>query len=1092
MARLHRLQTVIVGLIASLSLTSLVAAQAGAPAVSTFQHDPDVYVDVSQYGQARHIVADNFGRFIMAYVDTGPALTLSYSNDRAASWIDVPLGVGTSPNRPALAYDPVNDRLHMVYQVNGAVGASGLTYRRYTILRDGSGNITGFASDGALELDPFNTRRPTLLWTPDGGPNGGIVVAWSRTNDSGSRQEIRASMRQLSNSAADFSAANWQAPDGSPDTSPITLPNVPFNLLEGIDSAGVGDSAIACVVQRGGAGPNGRDLYVVYSMFGGGLDEWRWRKADWNGAAGNWSGSADWLPANTVVAGSFGVGSGSKQLSLSCLYDDVNDQIWFSAARGAGGQDIVSLYGIAPGDTTMAAGDVDSVSAPASRQRMTAIGFDPTIAGGEVWVIYISGNASTADGFVRYRTYRPGLGFSGAGDVYAVASNNYPNLLERRDGDLLLGMFRTNTTPYTLRRATIQFPASGTPTPTSPPVTPTASPTATTTSTATATDTPSPTPSPTATLPPGAFSATHSSVADFTGCGPNTNISIASTAGGELRLAAVLEDYFDNPAIDYTRWITGQLYDYGGAFPPTVTNGILAINGSYIRSVAPMTQPTRVFEARIQLRVPPANTAWGDVGFGRQNAPGLPDPVGHNRLFITNDANQIFANARNDENPVNNQLLAGVDPAEWHIYRIEWGQNATSYYVDGVYRATDNQPSTYQPFVWLYTLNPGGTVQVDWARIDFYPNTTGQFQSCTIDAGQTTTWNTLTWSGSVPAAAGASFQTRTSPDAINWSPWSAPFSASGSSITSPAERYLQYRITFTTGDSIVSPQVDQVTVTGLGGGNPTPTATDTPSPTATATNTPTATNSLTATNTPTATATNSLTATSSPTATSTQTATRTSSPTATSTPSPTASATNTPTRTPTSSPTATSTPTATAPVLTCVDLTPAADTYLSGDKEKNNYGNNATLRTDSEEKKPLRALLQFNVSTIPSSIQSATLFMNLYASSGSTTDRVNAHRVTAQWAESQATWNNRLTGIRWANPGGDVSAVVESYFVVSPLGWKTLNLTTLAESWRLGTVQNYGVLLESPNISGNNEKTYGSSEASNVSLRPYLRVCYYR
>jgi hypothetical protein len=118
--------------------------------------------------------------------------------------------------------------------------------------------------------------------------------------------------------------------------------------------------------------------------------------------------------------------------------------------------------------------------------------------------------------------------------------------------------------------------------------------------------------------------------------------------------------------------------------------------------------------------------------------------------------------------------------------------------------------------------------------------------------------------------------------------------------------------------------------------------------------------------------------------------------------------------------------------------------------------------------------------------------MNLYASSGSTTDRVNAHRVTAQWAESQATWNNRLTGIRWANPGGDVSAVVESYFVVSPLGWKTLNLTTLAESWRLGTVQNYGVLLESPNISGNNEKTYGSSEASNVSLRPYLRVCYYR
>ena len=35
---------------------------------------------------------------------------------------------------------------------------------------------------------------------------------------------------------------------------------------------------------------------------------------------------------NTVVAGNFGAGAGSKHLTLSCLYDEANDQIWFSGA----------------------------------------------------------------------------------------------------------------------------------------------------------------------------------------------------------------------------------------------------------------------------------------------------------------------------------------------------------------------------------------------------------------------------------------------------------------------------------------------------------------------------------------------------------------------------------------------------------------------------------------------------------------------------------------------------------------------------------------------------------------------------------------
>lgn len=313
---------------------------------------------------------------------------------------------------------------------------------------------------------------------------------------------------------------------------------------------------------------------------------------------------------------------------------------------------------------------------------------------------------------------------------------------------------------------------------------------------------------------------THTTLSDFSGCSQLTNTRVSNTNGGEVRLAAVLEDYFDSPNIDFTRWVTGQTFIFGSV-PPTVTNGILSLNASFISSTISITQPTRVFESRTRFRVPPPNTGYGDIGFGRQPSPGCTPgggcPPGDNRLFITNDANLVRANARNGQDPVTNVDLPGVDPALWHVYRIEYGQTATHYYVDGTFAVSITLPSTYAPYVWLYTLNPGSTVEVDWARIDYYPHSTGQFHSCTIDAGQTTTWGSLTWSSTVPAGTSVSFETRSSANGTNWSSWSAPITTGGTLITSPANRYLQYRITFITSDPIVSPEVDRVTVYFNGG-----------------------------------------------------------------------------------------------------------------------------------------------------------------------------------------------------------------------------------------------------------------------------------
>jgi hypothetical protein len=362
-----------------------------------------------------------------------------------------------------------------------------------------------------------------------------------------------------------------------------------------------------------------------------------------------------------------------------------------------------------------------------------------------------------------------------------------------------------------------------------------------------------------------------------------------------------------------------------------VAGGSLWANGSYVRSIATITASTRVFEARARLRVPAMDTDFGDIGFGRGQYPGCYDgtcPPGANRLFITDNLNMVIANARNGSASVQNVELPEVDPAAWHLYRIEWEPTRTLYYVDGGAVVTNALASTFAPYVWLYTLNPGSTIEVDWSRVDHYPVAAGTFQSCGLDAGQSVDWTELDWDAGLPAGTQVQFRTRTSPDGVAWSAWSNLLVLSGSAIASPAGRYLQYLAEFSTGDELRSPALRSVAVRygGEPGASPTPTPTVTATPTATpsATSTPTASRTLTptasatpsptATNTPTRTATPSLTPSRTPTVTATPSPTATNTPTRTATPTATATntATNTPTQTATATATATNTPTRTA------------------------------------------------------------------------------------------------------------------------------------------------------------------------------------
>lgn len=97
------------------------------------------------------------------------------------------------------------------------------------------------------------------------------------------------------------------------------------------------------------------------------------------------------------------------------------------------------------------------------------------------------------------------------------------------------------------------------------------------------------------------------------------------------------------------------------------------------------------------------------------------------------------------------------------------------------------------------------------------PYTSGTYLSPVIDAGSSVTWRVASWLEDVTSARGdLTIATRTGNTATPDGSWTA-FSSEltnemGSSITSSAGRYLQYRITFTSTNDRVTPTLDRITI----------------------------------------------------------------------------------------------------------------------------------------------------------------------------------------------------------------------------------------------------------------------------------------
>lgn len=106
--------------------------------------------------------------------------------------------------------------------------------------------------------------------------------------------------------------------------------------------------------------------------------------------------------------------------------------------------------------------------------------------------------------------------------------------------------------------------------------------------------------------------------------------------------------------------------------------------------------------------------------------------------------------------------------------------------------------------------------------------------------------------------------------------------------------------------------------------------------------------------------------------------------------------------------------------------------------------------------------------------------MNVHVGWNNQSATVNVHRVKFPWNEATAAWNN------FGGTAAFDAASVASFNGIGN-GYKTIELTGLAQDWHSGAVANNGVLLEEVPVYSHQ---YYASEGATIEKRPSLWVCW--
>jgi hypothetical protein len=290
---------------------------------------------------------------------------------------------------------------------------------------------------------------------------------------------------------------------------------------------------------------------------------------------------------------------------------------------------------------------------------------------------------------------------------------------------------------------------------------------------------------------------TQTSATDF-GVGTPSGTVITDTSGGELTLAT-FGDEFNSASVDggwsVTPWTsTGTV---------TTASGAAKILGAQLKSAQVLTGTA--VSGRISFAAAPYQT------FGL--ATDLTDVAGNSWAAFSTVGTTGTLYARVNSNGSMRTVSLGARPTGFHTYSVRPTTSGFEFSIDAVLKATVPSAIPASAVLRAVVSDANGSanapLQADWVRATASVST-GTFVSSVFDAGRTATWGGATWTANVPAGTSIRVETSSGNSATPDATWSAWAAVAGGSVSSPAGRYLRYRITLTTNAAGVAPTLQDI------------------------------------------------------------------------------------------------------------------------------------------------------------------------------------------------------------------------------------------------------------------------------------------
>lgn len=299
------------------------------------------------------------------------------------------------------------------------------------------------------------------------------------------------------------------------------------------------------------------------------------------------------------------------------------------------------------------------------------------------------------------------------------------------------------------------------------------------------------------------------STIDF-GAGTALNTTVISP--GSVILTPTLYQPFDGSSLP-GGW---SALEWSAGGTATVGSGVLTLNGSRAWTTANYAAPRALeFDATFQA------INFQHAGFVKDS-----DFTSPWEIISSFDGSGIFARSYDGTN-----TALGTSFGSSNRYRIEWSASSALAYVNGALAATHTGFGDLMVVLASDAAVDGNVLVIDNVILSPYAGS-GNFTSRVYDAGSSSQWGTFSATGSAPAPTSLVYSVRTGDTPTPDGTWSAFIPITSGSSVGATSRYIQYRASMVTSDTLYTSTVQQVIIQCAPASAPTntPTPTLTPSP----------------------------------------------------------------------------------------------------------------------------------------------------------------------------------------------------------------------------------------------------------------------